>query len=373
MRRAISTVAPGGGAYGYGTVFEASPRPSGGWSERILRSFCRDFPHCSDGTLLGVWDTPAVNAAGQLYDTSSAGIFQMTPTVHGWNFEIIYPWPGSSREAGPQNNAPEIDDILLDASGNLYGPFGVGVGYAGAVGKLWRSPGQGWEEKDLFDFCLGKACSDGYLPVYKLAWDTADNLYGVTYYGGTHNLGVAYELQHSADGWRENVIYDFSAYPPGSALVFDGSSNLYGTTYQEGRCDGTVYQLSPQAAGDWKRTILYPFCNPEKYGGAPDAAVVFDPENGLIYGTATAGGDPACLCGVIFSLTPQADGKWKYTVLHKFKGPDGAGPNGLTYDGKGHLFGTTVAGGMYNLGAVFEYTIAPRASETAPVRTGSSQ
>lgn len=59
---------------------------------------------------------------------------------------------------------------------------------------------------------------------------------------------------------------------------------------------------------------------------------------------------------MIFRLTPSADGKWKYTVLHKFQGPDGNGPNGLTIDAKGHLYGTTVGGGAYGYGVAFELT-----------------
>ena len=117
-----------------------------------------------------------------------------------------------------------------------------------------------------------------------------------------------------------------------------------------------MYQLSPQGKGLWKRTILYPFCNAEQNGGAPVEPVTFDPKTGVLYGTASAGGDPVCQCGVIFKLTPGANGKWEYTVLHKFHGLDGVAPNGLTIDAKSNLYGTTVAGGKYNYGVAFKFT-----------------
>ena len=43
-----------------------------------------------------------------------------------------------------------------------------------------------------------------------------------------------------------------------------------------------------------------------------------------------------------------------YTVLHVFKGPDGALPNGgLISDADGNLYGTTYAGGPSDYGVIF--------------------
>jgi hypothetical protein len=74
--------------------------------------------------------------------------------------------------------------------------------------------------------------------------------------------------------------------------------------------------------------------------------------------TASAGGDPNCNCGVVFKMTPQANGKWKYTVLHRFQGTDGEGPGyNLIFDKNyKHLYGTTVAGGPGRCGVVYEIT-----------------
>jgi uncharacterized repeat protein (TIGR03803 family) len=344
----------GGGAYGYGTVFQLILGPGGRWTETILHSFCR-LPRCS-GDGASVWDTPVLDSKGRLYDISTAGIFQMTPGSRGWSFRVIYGGGGSGK-GRPPYNYPEIGDLLLDTVGNLFGTFGVGKNYHGGVGELSQSP-HGWKEKDRYDFCLhprNGVCLDGSYPEYRLTFDTDGNLYGVTREGGTQGYGVAYELKRTASGWKEHVLYDFPTYIPGSSLTFDNSGNLYGTTFQEGSCDGTVYQLSPQGKSRWKRTIVYPFCNPVQNGGAPVEPVTFDPGTGVLYGTASAGGDPVCQCGVIFKLTPGANGKWEYSVLHKFHGPDGVGPHGLTIDAKGNLYGTAVAGGKYGYGVAFQF------------------
>jgi len=55
-------------------------------------------------------------------------------------------------------------------------------------------------------------------------------------------------------------------------------------------------------------------------------------------------------------LTPQKNGKWKYTVLHKFTAADGEYPYGVIIDGKGNLFGTTQGFGKYYAGTAFEIT-----------------
>jgi len=78
---------------------------------------------------------------------------------------------------------------------------------------------------------------------------------------------------------------------------------------------------------------------------------------GNLYGAAE-GGNNACLggCGVIYLLSPQGDGTWKYSVLHKFNGADGNGPWAVTVGADGNLYGTTAAGGQQNAGVVFEIT-----------------
>jgi uncharacterized repeat protein (TIGR03803 family) len=60
---------------------------------------------------------------------------------------------------------------------------------------------------------------------------------------------------------------------------------------------------------------------------------------------------------VVFKLSPQADGKWNYTLLHTFNGQDGAAPVGnLTFGPDGKLYGTTSIGGTYGGGVVFQLT-----------------
>ena len=95
-----------------------------------------------------------------------------------------------------------------------------------------------------------------------------------------------------------------------------------------GDINGTVFELSPQPDGTWTETILYDFINDDRDGAGPLGGVVFD-KAGNLYGTASAGGDANCLCGVVFKMTPDPKGAtWKYRVLHRFTGKDGWVPAG---------------------------------------------
>jgi uncharacterized repeat protein (TIGR03803 family) len=204
-----------------------------------------------------------------------------------------------------------------------------------------------------------------------LTWDTEGNLYGTTDGGGTGNLGVAFELEHTQTGWKEHVLHNFPAYsgdgyPPSSGLILDSAGNLYGTTLKGGskRCDGggcgTVFRLTRDTDGRWKEIVLYNFPN-LKDGAGPAGGLAID-QAGNLYGTSGGGIGPCGGggCGVVFKMTPPAPastGKWTSTVLHRFTGPDGALPvAGPTLDDKGNLYGTTSTGGANGAGVVFEIT-----------------
>ena len=63
----------------------------------------------------------------------------------------------------------------------------------------------------------------------------------------------------------------------------------------------------------------------------------------------------------MFKLTPQPDGSWQESTLHRFRYDDGAFPSGsLVLDANGNLYGTTETGSAYEGGVVFEAGAQPR-------------
>jgi uncharacterized repeat protein (TIGR03803 family) len=243
--------------------------------------------------------------------------------------------------------------VISDASGNLYGTTVRGGTYNyGAVFELSPKTGGGWTEKILHSF--NSNGTDGSYPYGALVIDTANNLYGTTYYGGFYNEGTAFELSPKTGGWTESILYNFTAngtggYFPHAGMIADALGNFYGTT-AGGR--GTVFELSPTGGGNWTEKALYNF-----QGGTdawqPNAGLIFDPA-GNLYGTTTAGGhNTACYqnaglgCGTVFELSPAGGGIWTEKVLYEFAGgADGYFPfSSLVLDGSGNLYGTTPYGG----------------------------
>jgi uncharacterized repeat protein (TIGR03803 family) len=196
--------------------------------------------------------------------------------------------------------------------------------------------------------------------------------------GAVAMLAMVLILQTEAAAASTNkILYEFKGVPDGStplaSLIFDAAGNLYGTTAEGGSgvCSsssgcGTVFKLTPNADGSWTESVLYSFCslsncadggNPGASLIAPDvisAGLIFDGA-GNLYGTTTQGGSGAGCgisggCGVVFKLTPNADGSWTESVLYNFCSlancADGENPgDGLIFDKVGNLYGTTPGGG----------------------------
>jgi uncharacterized repeat protein (TIGR03803 family) len=218
------------------------------------------------------------------------------------------------------------------------------------------------KEKVLYSFTGGV---DGGVPMSDLIFDSAGNLYGTTSQGGNlaacngSGCGTVFELKHTADGWKEEVLYSFGGYQsdgifPQAGVIFDRAGNLYGTTWAgagDSSFEGTVFRLSPNAHGGWQESVLYGFTGGSD-GGGPQADLVFDSQ-GNLYGTASQGGSGgnSCFesgCGTVFELTPQPDGSWTETTIHIFTdtGGDGAQPSsGVVPDSAGDLYGVTEYGG----------------------------
>jgi uncharacterized repeat protein (TIGR03803 family) len=150
----------------------------------------------------------------------------------------------------------------------------------------------------------------------------------------------------SARAQTFTLLYSFTGKSDGGipqgGLVRDPAGNLYGTTSQGGLLRdcagfgcGVVFEVDPTG----KETVLHRFKGPD--GALPVGSLLLD-EAGNLYGAASGG---ASGIGVVFKV----DKSGKETVLHNFKGSDGALPLGsLIRDGEGNLYGATFAGGVGN-------------------------
>jgi uncharacterized repeat protein (TIGR03803 family) len=89
-------------------------------------------------------------------------------------------------------------------------------------------------------------------------------------------------------------------------------------------------------------SVIYSFAGDED-GEYADTDLAID-KAGNLYGTTVLGGDFGS--GTVFQLSPSGN-SWIHTVLYSFTGgPDGGEPyKGVTLDAEGNLYGTAVTGG----------------------------
>lgn len=194
------------------------------------------------------------------------------------------------------------------------------------------------------------------------------NFYGTTTTGGDittscsngqgFDCGTIFEL---TPGGNLTTIYTFCAQVncadgllPYSGLTLGRDGNFYGTTSLGGTLfgEGTIYKVTPTG----QLTTLYSFCSQLNCtdGSYPIAGLV-QASNGNFYGTTMQGG--TYNQGVVFQISPTGT----YKVLHSFCAQtnctDGTAPfAGLMQASNGALYGTTSSGGAHGAGTVFAIT-----------------
>jgi uncharacterized repeat protein (TIGR03803 family) len=293
-------------------------------------------------------------------------------------FTVISNFAVDNNAFGPQ---PGMPPLARDSAGNFYGASPTSANNQNctnaACGLIYKVDPSG-KQTPLYTF---KGPPDGSDPV-SVVLDEKGDLFGITQYGGTYNLGTIFWLNPAGE---ETILHSFSGPPdgsnPNSVLTRDAEGNLYGVTPYGGTVDngtdytclygygcGIVFKIS--ATGE--ETILYSFPGGTA-GGNPLANLVLAGDT--LYGTTEYGGDASCTypgtsvsgCGVVFALKGK-----KESVLYTFQGPpDGSGGGYIARDPAGNLYGTSGAGGYTGPNCVLGTTgcgtvwkVAPDGTET---------
>jgi uncharacterized repeat protein (TIGR03803 family) len=292
------------------------------------------------------------DGAGNFFGTTYYGglgygtVFELSPNGNGgWNEAVLYRFCSASKCI--DGSRPNYSPVIFDSAGSLYGTaFDGGANGSGVVFKL--SPGgKSWTETVLYSFCSALDCADGRYPTNGLIADPAGNLYGAGDNG-------AFELRSSGGEWMEQAIYGYSDLSNGSAgLTMDADGNIFGVIYLD---TGTkqvakIFKLTPDGIGGWTPTVLH------KFGGAAVNGTLVVDGAGNLYGTT---GSSSRNDGTVYKLSSGQHGKWVKKALHTFQGgADGDNPwAGVVLDAAGNIYGTTLYGGKYGYGVVFELSPA---------------
>jgi uncharacterized repeat protein (TIGR03803 family) len=309
-------VTTGGGANGYGSVFEMTPAGK----LTSLYSFCAK-PSCTDGAY----------PMGALVEGTDGNLYGTTYGGGTYSNSTYCP-----------NSGPGCGTVFrLTASGSL---------------------------TTLYSFCAETNCADGTNPESGLVQATNGTFYGAASDGGAYGFnctaiggcGAVYQITPAG---KEKTLYSFCAQAgcpdganPAAAPTQASDGKLYGTTENggvNGTCGnnfgcGTVFKIT--TAGTL--TSLYSFC---VQTGCPDG----DAAGGLVqatdenfYGTTNSGGSSDD--GTVFSITAGG----ALTTLHSFAGADGSTPYSAPFQAtNGTLYGTTYDGGSSNYGTVFSVSV----------------
>lgn len=223
---------------------------------------------------------------------------------------------------------------------------------------------------------------DGASPSAGLTMDRAGNFYGSAALGGNYGsncpetgCGTVFKIKYGGTGWVFEPLYAFKggndSNAPYAPVTIGSNGTLYGTTTALGCAPGfcppthgTVFNITPSpnipanAFAPWPETVLYTFGDGLDGAYPETGGVVFDAAGNIYGATPAGGGSPGCPggCGTVYQLSRSGD-QWSETILYTFIGAsDGNGPQGVTFDNAGNLYGITSGAGAYNCGTVFKLT-----------------
>ena len=302
--------------YGCGVVFELSPDGI----ETVLHTFMGGddgaLPYGgviadNDGNLYGLTLVGgSTDSCGGSNQNGCGTLFKIAPNG---TESILHVFAGGSDGGWPYGN------LVRDKDGNLYGTTGLGGDAnceADGCGTVFKLASDGTET--LLHVFEGY-CVDGSFPAAGLIADRNGNLYGTTAYGGSADCrkkgsGTVFEVTPKG---TEKELYSFverqtEGANPLAGLLADTAGNLYGTTWGGGSRYGTAFQLAP----DGTETILHLFTG-HSDGAHPYATLIADAK-GTIYGTTQGGGGhKGCdgdSCGTVFAISPTPPREHKSLV-----------------------------------------------------------
>ncbi len=264
--------------------------------------------------------------------------------------------------SGPRSSIFAAIVLGLAAPANAQDAAG-GVPSVDIIGSTPRLPEVGSNTvtfQTLYKFPGGK---NSRFPRGGVVVDSFGNVYGTTVYPSNCLpslvvCGIVYKLKPpngTVKTWTFSILHEFGhslqdGIGPTGPLTLVGST-LYGTTSAgaDPNCGcGEVFSISTGGT-NYKQLYVFrtgiPF-NPV-HGSTPIAGVLVI--GSTIYGTTSAGGLHGA--GVLYKLSTSGGG---FAVLHHFTGKQNGGPQGELMLGKdGFIYGTQFGGGKYNQGTVF--------------------
>lgn len=277
---------------------------------------------------------------GFLYGLTNSGnpgtgtLFQFDPVSH--THSIKYNFNPSSNGYAP------VGSLIQTPNGKLYGVASGGGATGDGVIFQFDIATNTYTKK--FDF---NGSVNGSRPNGSLVRATNDILYGLTYFGGVNDKGVLFQYDYNTNTFSKKVDLSIAnGANPWSTLIQATDGFLYGVTYAGGTNNmGVLFQYNI-GLNSYVKKIDFGL---EK--GSQLCGPVMQSSNGNLYGLTNGGANNL---GTLFEYNPTSS-----TFAKKFDfgySPLGRVPQiALLKANDGMLYGTTSTGGANNLGTMFRY------------------
>jgi uncharacterized repeat protein (TIGR03803 family) len=256
----------------------------------------------------------AVGPGGLFYGVgyNNASLFTLNPTTDAFT---------------QQSTTLAVSSTLVDVNGTFYGITGGGYFFS-------------FNLSDGLPTTLANAGDNASpSPVIDLTTDGHGNIYGVTTRGGQSSDGSAFEFNTNTSMLTTIGLFNASNGGPSSPPVLAQNGEIYGTG------GSAFYQLDPSTGNITTLGSVATIT-----GGGPIGDLVAD-NQGNLYGVTWNGGVNSV--GSVFEANENTG---NISLLASFGGNYGSHPEaGLIEDSAGDFFGTTMTGGQYGDGTVFEY------------------
>ncbi len=325
-----------GGLYNTGTVYQMDPATG---AVTVLHSF--HYGVLTDGGY--PWGPVAAGPDGKLWGTTYYGGAAGNGTLYrvgtdGSGFGLVHSFTSS----GGDGYYPYFNDLAVRGSA-VYGTTYSGGTYN--AGTIFKAVVSGttttYSQVASFDGNIGA------YPYAGLSVAADGTLYGTSSQGGFYDYGTLFSVDATD---TVSLLADFSggdAYYPTAPPIKATDGNLYGTSYQGGlRGYGSLYSMAP----DGTLTMLASFYTyPEGYSGRGGVVLGGD---GALYGVARYGGSYDI--GAFWRMDAAGT---NFKVLHHFENGgalEGTGPMNLIQRASGAFAGTCEGGGLWGQGTIFQ-------------------
>jgi len=309
-----------GGSHNEGVLFSFE-------SSTLTYTKLKDFDGANGGEPLG----SLVQAAdGKIYGMTSEGgnanlgiIFSFDPSTTNYTIEKAF---------NDRDGESPFSNMTLANDGKFYGTtFQGGVADAGVIFSFDPSSRVYIKLKDFGTDVMGQR------PSGHLISSADGKLYGMTPFGGVHNLGVIYSFDPAVSVYKKLMDFDSSnGANPFGGFIRDSDGKLYAMTSKGGSNNsGVLFSFDPATSTYTRLNDFEKGDGDNPYGSLMQAA------NGKLYGLTSNDGKYGF--GSIFSFDRSSS---VFTKLFDFNYKNGGNPYGrVVQAANGKLYGITNQGG----------------------------